>query len=170
VSSRTRIHLSISGQLWMSRRRGIMNVSKQADAAFMHELERTDPIRYTNLMRNMRHAAGAASLAQRPSWRQTQKAPGHGRRATGVSRPDRPDRYETCRGAIHSNRVADTRDDSCYHPSLRVGLAAEIKFKPFQALLRLRDHQPLSAESIRVVLLRPRLSQQRGRCGASLGQ
>jgi hypothetical protein len=42
-----------------------MNVSKQADAASMRELERTEPVRYGNLMRNMRHAAGAASLAQR---------------------------------------------------------------------------------------------------------
>jgi hypothetical protein len=47
----------------------MMNVSKQADAAFMHELERTDPIRYANLMRNMRHAAGAASLEQRKAHR-----------------------------------------------------------------------------------------------------
>jgi len=42
-----------------------MNVSKEADAAFMRELERTDPQRYENLMRNMRLAAGAISLARR---------------------------------------------------------------------------------------------------------
>ena len=42
-----------------------MNVSKEADAAFMHELERTDLQRYDNLMRNMRLAAGAISLARR---------------------------------------------------------------------------------------------------------
>ncbi len=30
-----------------------MNVSKEADAAFMRELERTDPRRYENLRRNM---------------------------------------------------------------------------------------------------------------------
>jgi hypothetical protein len=47
-----------------------MNVSKEADAAFMRELVRTDPVRYANLMRNMAHAAGAASLAQRQSERQ----------------------------------------------------------------------------------------------------
>ena len=42
-----------------------MNVSKEADAAFMRELERTDPQRYENLIRNMRLAAGAISLARR---------------------------------------------------------------------------------------------------------
>jgi len=31
-----------------------MNVSDKADAAFMRELERTDPQRYANLQRNMR--------------------------------------------------------------------------------------------------------------------
>lgn len=49
-----------------------MHVSKEADAAFMRELERTDPVRFANLIRNLRHAAGATSLAQR--------------RSTGVSR------------------------------------------------------------------------------------
>jgi hypothetical protein len=49
-----------------------VNVSKEADAVFMRELERTDPVRYANLIRNMRLAAGATSLAQR--------------RTTGVSR------------------------------------------------------------------------------------
>lgn len=33
-----------------------MNVSKEADAAFMAELQRTDPKRYANLIRNMRLA------------------------------------------------------------------------------------------------------------------
>lgn len=47
-----------------------MNVSKEADAAFMRELERTDPVRYANLIRNMSQAAGARSLAQRQSDRQ----------------------------------------------------------------------------------------------------
>ena len=53
-----------------------MNVSKEADAVFMRELERTDPVRFANLIRNMRHAAGAVSLVQRMA-----KAP-----TTGVSR------------------------------------------------------------------------------------
>jgi hypothetical protein len=47
-----------------------MNVNREADEAFMRELERTDPARYANLIRNMAHAAGAASLAQRQSERQ----------------------------------------------------------------------------------------------------
>ena len=47
-----------------------MNVSKEADAAFMRELEHTDPDRYASLIRNMSHAAGAASLAQRQAERQ----------------------------------------------------------------------------------------------------
>lgn len=51
-----------------------MNVSKEVDAVFMRELERTDPVRYANLIRNLRHAAGAMSLAQRNA------------RSTGVSR------------------------------------------------------------------------------------
>ena len=42
-----------------------MNVNKEADEAFMRELERTDPQRHANLMRNMRLAAGAISLARR---------------------------------------------------------------------------------------------------------
>jgi hypothetical protein len=42
-----------------------MNVSKEADAAFLRELERTDPQRHANLMRNMRLTAGAISLARR---------------------------------------------------------------------------------------------------------
>jgi hypothetical protein len=42
-----------------------LNVNKEADAAFMRELERTDPVRHANLVRHMAHAAGAASLAQR---------------------------------------------------------------------------------------------------------
>lgn len=46
-----------------------MNVSREADAAFMRELERTDPVRYANLVRNMSHAAGARSLAQRKAHR-----------------------------------------------------------------------------------------------------
>jgi hypothetical protein len=42
-----------------------MNVNKEADAAFVRELERTDPQRHANLMRNMRRTAGAISLARR---------------------------------------------------------------------------------------------------------
>jgi hypothetical protein len=42
-----------------------MNVSKEADAAFVRELERTDPQRHANLMQNMRRTAGAISLARR---------------------------------------------------------------------------------------------------------
>ena len=42
-----------------------MNVSKETDAAFMRELERTDPQRYEDLIRNTRLAAGAISLARR---------------------------------------------------------------------------------------------------------
>jgi hypothetical protein len=42
-----------------------MNVTKEADEAFMRELERTDPQRHANLMRNMRLAARAISLARR---------------------------------------------------------------------------------------------------------
>jgi hypothetical protein len=42
-----------------------MNISKEADAAFLRELEHTDPQRYSSLMRNMRLAAGAISLARR---------------------------------------------------------------------------------------------------------
>lgn len=41
------------------------NVSKEADAAFMRELERTDPARYSRLLKNMRLSVGAASLAAR---------------------------------------------------------------------------------------------------------
>ena len=33
-----------------------MNVTKKADAAFMRELERTDPRRCENLQRNIRHS------------------------------------------------------------------------------------------------------------------
>jgi hypothetical protein len=51
-----------------------VNVSKEADAAFIRELQGTDSTRYANLIRNLRHAAGAMSLAQRR------------RRSTGVSR------------------------------------------------------------------------------------
>jgi hypothetical protein len=51
-----------------------VNVSKEADAVFLRELQRTDPARYTNLIRNMRLAAGATSLAQRHA------------RSTGLSR------------------------------------------------------------------------------------
>jgi hypothetical protein len=51
-----------------------MNVSKEADAIFMRELERMDPIRYANLIRNLRHTAGTMSLAHRNA------------RSTGVSR------------------------------------------------------------------------------------
>jgi hypothetical protein len=36
-----------------------MNVSKEADVAFMHEVERTDPARYANLIQN-----GIAGSAQ----------------------------------------------------------------------------------------------------------
>jgi len=39
-----------------------MNVSEEADAAFMSELERTDPHRYANLIRNMCRAAKAEAL------------------------------------------------------------------------------------------------------------
>jgi hypothetical protein len=39
-----------------------MNVSPQADAAFMRELERTDPERYTNLQRNMRRSVRAEQI------------------------------------------------------------------------------------------------------------
>jgi hypothetical protein len=42
-----------------------VNVSKETDAVFIRELQRTDPVRYANLIRNMRHAAGAMSLAER---------------------------------------------------------------------------------------------------------
>jgi hypothetical protein len=42
-----------------------MNVSQEANAAFVRELEQTDPQRHANLMRNMRLAAGAVSLARR---------------------------------------------------------------------------------------------------------
>ncbi len=36
-----------------------MNVSKEADAEFMRLLERDDPKRYENLVKNMRRAASA---------------------------------------------------------------------------------------------------------------
>ncbi len=39
-----------------------MNVSKEADDAFMRELERTDPHRYENLQRNMRHSVRAEQI------------------------------------------------------------------------------------------------------------
>ncbi len=39
-----------------------MNVSKKADAAFMRELERTDPRRYENLQKNMRHSVTSEQI------------------------------------------------------------------------------------------------------------
>jgi len=42
-----------------------MNVSKAADAQFMRELQRTDPERYRNLVRNMERAAGKQSAQQK---------------------------------------------------------------------------------------------------------
>jgi hypothetical protein len=47
----------------------------------MPELERTDPVRYANLIRNMRLAAGAASLTQRQA------------QGTASHRGGRPKRY-----------------------------------------------------------------------------
>ena len=41
-----------------------MNVSLEVDAEFMRELERTDPPRHANLLRNIRRRAGANSLAR----------------------------------------------------------------------------------------------------------
>ncbi|HTZ49181.1 MAG TPA: hypothetical protein VMH20_16435 [Verrucomicrobiae bacterium] len=38
-----------------------MNVSAKADQQFMRELQRTDPQRYHNLIRNMQHAAARQS-------------------------------------------------------------------------------------------------------------
>lgn len=47
-----------------------MNVSPQADAAFMTALEREDPARYQNLIRNMQRAAArqqrGAGVCQNP--------------------------------------------------------------------------------------------------------
>ena len=42
-----------------------MNVSREADAAFIIELKRTNPERYQNLLRNMEREAGRLRLAQR---------------------------------------------------------------------------------------------------------
>jgi len=42
-----------------------MNVSKAADAAFLRELQRTDPQRYQNLVRNMQKAAGMLAAQRR---------------------------------------------------------------------------------------------------------
>jgi hypothetical protein len=39
-----------------------MNVSEKADAAFMRELERTDPPRFANLQRNMRHSVRSEQI------------------------------------------------------------------------------------------------------------
>jgi hypothetical protein len=39
-----------------------MNISEEADDAFMRELERTDPVRYADLQRNMRHSVRAEQI------------------------------------------------------------------------------------------------------------
>jgi len=46
-----------------------MNVSAQADKAFLAELKRTNPARYQNLLRNMAKEAGrlAAERKQQPA-------------------------------------------------------------------------------------------------------
>lgn len=48
-----------------------MNVSKEADSAFMTALEREDPARYQNLIRNMQRAAArnrsGAETCQNPT-------------------------------------------------------------------------------------------------------
>ncbi len=43
-----------------------MNVSKEADGAFMRELERTDPRRYENLQRNMRRSITLVPVESAP--------------------------------------------------------------------------------------------------------
>jgi hypothetical protein len=52
-----------------TRREEKMNVSKEADAAFMKELKGTDPERYHNLIRNMERSVASCrrnlSLAHR---------------------------------------------------------------------------------------------------------
>jgi hypothetical protein len=75
-----------------------MNVSKEADAAFMRELEPADPVRFANLMRNMPHAAGAKSLAQRQSQRQKEHS-------------GRPTKYRDDAAALH---ILDNHWQSTY--------------------------------------------------------
>jgi len=42
-----------------------VNVSQKADQQFMRELQRTDPQRYHNLIRNMQHAAVQQSVQKK---------------------------------------------------------------------------------------------------------
>lgn len=70
------------------------NVSASADKAFMEELQRTSPERYANLMRNMRLAAGAASLERRQAGGRPRKFKNnaarqraHRQKSTSVTKP-----------------------------------------------------------------------------------
>ena len=48
-----------------------MNVSKAADAAFMRELQRTDPARYARLIRAMEREAGRVATERKQEQAQT---------------------------------------------------------------------------------------------------
>ncbi|SRR5260370_9535394 len=100
-----------------------MNVTKKADAAFMRELERTDPRRCENLQRNIRHSitlkpveSAPEHLGGRPK---KHKDNAEKQRAYRNKKRNEPKCYETWRGAIHSTGLAGAKFGSGYPHSLK---------------------------------------------------
>jgi hypothetical protein len=101
----------------------VSNVSQEADAAFMHELERTDPKRHANLRRNMRQAS---PVQRRSSRSERAQQPDVRTEACSASQPEAAQHHGPVlhRGGRPKKHTSNAGKQRAYRNGLRNANAA----------------------------------------------